>query len=505
MAQVNAGAGDTANRLFSGFDSIANGMLASSAVEGDTIEKGLPLSLTIQVCQSVSELANALEIDSSVSVSFLKAFNATAKMKFMSSLNVTENNLTIVVYARNGIGRFEVTEVALKPGIKPPADDAEAAKFVRAYGDSYVSAASQGGEYYAVYTFRTTTRTEQSSLTASLRARGISGGLTVDAEAQVKLTNFVKDTQVSWTLRQEMTGIKGISMPGPDEMIGFARNFSKLTMNSPVTTDFAVKHYENVPNFGDAFRKVTANRRHFLGERGILASLARLRGLADQIRRLKDIYQVYGFKDPELDALSPKVETDLKTIEKQVHDWEDDPTGEFARPELPSLARGEPVLTFEVGQPASFGSETGPNFDFMRVGAALRDHVRIASIQLADGKWGRNDEYHVIRRLKVGYTSEKRQWEVTHGQGGEPRGTLFLEDGHFPSRLRIGHGGLVDSIEVQSGQETIKAGGPNGTIVDWKPEKGAVVLGFAGRAGGALDQIRIIHATLKPATYVQPH
>lgn len=499
---VDAGAGDTANRLFSGFDSIANGMLPSSAVEGETIKEGLPVNLTIEVCQSVSELAKALEIDSSVSISFLKAFNATAKMQFMNSLNVTENNLTIVAYVRNGTSLFEVKEVALKPGIEPPAGDEEAAEFFQTYGDSFISEASQGGEYYAVYTFRTTTRTEKSSLTASLKAGGISGGLKFDTETQVKLTNFMKDTQVNWTFRQEMTGIKGISLPSSEKMIDFALAFSSLEMNSPVTTGLKIRPYEMVPKFGRGFRKVTANRRHFLGARGVLASLTRLRGVDDQIGRLKDIYRVYGFEDPDLDAFRPKVDKDLETIETQVHAWEDDPTGAFVRPELPSLARGEPVLNFDEGQPASFGSDTGPNFDFMPVGNAFRDRVRITSIRLAPGKWM---NYDVIRRIEVGYASHNAKWKTIHGQEGSFGAILDLGDGQFPSRLIVGHGGLIDSIEIHSGSRHISAGGEGGTIVDWKPEPGAVVLGFAGRAGGALDQIRIVHATLKPARYVQPH
>lgn len=504
MTQVNAGAGDTPNRLFSGFDSVARGMLPTTVVAGEYEEDGTSTRLSIAVCRSVRELKRALAIDSKLSISFLKSFNATAKMNFMNSLNVTETNVAIVVYVVRGLGEFRVRRVALEPGFKPPTDEKGVADFVRVNGDSYVSKASRGGEYYGVYTFRTTSRTEQSSLTAELSAKGIKGGLTVEGGVQVKLTDFLEETEVSYTFDQEMTGVTGTALPNQDEMIDFALEFSEMDMDSPVTTDIAISPYEGVPGFGNVLRKVRANSRLFTDENGFLANLARVRSLRDQIDRLKAIYDVYGFRDDhDLDALRPKAETDRKTVERQIHDWEDDSTGDFAEPALPSLARGEPVLTFEAHQPAAFGSETGPNFEFKRVGAALRDHVRIESIQLADGKWGSRGQYHVIRRLIVGYASDKKDWVETHGQEGDPRGELQLEKGDFPLRFQIGHGGLVDSIEVESRTKTIKAGGPNGTISHWKPEKDAVVLGFAGRAGGAVDQIRIVHATLKPAKYVR--
>ncbi|HET9639452.1 MAG TPA: hypothetical protein VFP12_09625 [Allosphingosinicella sp.] len=507
VAQVSAAAGETPHELFRGFDSVSNGTLTSTAVEGEVFMVGLPVKLTIQLCQSVSELAKVLEIDSSVSVSFLKAFNATAKMKFMNSLNVTENNLTIVAYVRNGIGRFKVKEVALKPEIKPLANDEEVRKFVRARGDSFISEASQGGEYYAVYTFRTTSRTEQSSLIASLKAGGISGGLKFDAETQMKLKNFEKVTQVNWTFTQEMTGVKEIGLPKQDDMIDFARDFPKLPMNSPVTTDFVTTHYEDVPNFGDGFDKVIANRRYFVEpERGLLANLAQLRGVQEQIKRLKAIYRVYRFSDPGLDAFSPKVDADVKTIEDQVHAWKVNPTGDFVRPDLPSLAVGMPELEFEEGQAASFGSGTGENFDFMPVANAFRDRVRIASIQLAPGIV--NKKYHVIRRLEVGYVSGNgdEKWTKVHGREGSAGELFTLKAGEFPLSLRIGHGGLIDSIEMHTDEDRqIKAGGPGGTIANWTREDDAVVLGFAGRSGGALDQLRIIHAKLRPATYVRPN
>jgi hypothetical protein len=498
MAQVNAGAGDTPAKLFRGYDSVGRGMLSSSAVTGQFEQTGGRSVVNIRVCESVSELAQALEIDGSLSVSYLKAVNVTAKMNFMKKLNVTARSVTIVVYASHETGTWAVKDIALKGGVTAPDSDAKAAAFVQSYGDSSIKEATQGGEYYAVYTFRTETRSEQTSLTSSLKAKGIYTGVTAKLDLQVKLSEFMSSTSVNWTFDQEITGIANPGFPTQDKLIEFALAFPSKPLDSPVTTGFAVEGYERVPGFGGNFKKVVANRRYFLGASGLLQKLARVQGLQHQIAWLRRIYARYNYQgDAELNAFKRVVEADLDQINEQIDAWDDDPTGKFDKLTLPSLDKGEPVLTFAAGQPASFGGEGGGPFDFMSVGDAFRNQVRIVSIRLADET--------VIRRMEVEYASERDRWKTVHGSGGNTHEIFYLEDGQFPTRLKIRSAANVDRIEVHlaDGRSTW-AGGNGGTANDWAPGEGAVVLGFAGRSGANLDQIKIIHGALKPARYVAP-
>lgn len=501
MVQVKAGAGDTPAKLFRGYDSVGRGMLSSSAVTGDLEQTGGRSVVNIRVCESESELARALEIDASVSVSYLKAANVTAKMNFLKKLNVTARSVTIVVYASHETGTWSIKNVAMKTGVVPPHDDAEAAAFVQSYGDSYIKEATQGGEYYAVYTFRTETQTEQSSLTSSLKAKGIYSGVTAKADLQAKLSEFVSSTSVNWTFDQEITGIANPKFPAQDKLVEFALAFPSLTLDSPVTTGFATEGYERVPQFGSGFKKVVANRRHFLGSAGVLSKLARLYALQHQVAWLRRIYTRYNFAgDAGLEPFRGKVEAEIAAVNEQVDAWDDDPTGTFRPLDFPSLREGEPVLGFAAGQPASFGSEGGGTFDFMSVGDAFRNQVRIAAVRLSDGEW---DRHHVVRRIEVEYASERGRWTATHGEGGSAREKFFLEDGQFPSQLSIRHGRLVDRIQIDldDGRST-SAGGDGGTLTEWKPGTDAVVLGFSGRAGAAIDQIKIIHGALKKARFV---
>ncbi|HEV2818001.1 MAG TPA: hypothetical protein VGW40_12370 [Allosphingosinicella sp.] len=501
MAGTEAGGGDTPDKLFNGYDSIANGMLNASAVTGGSERSGGRSVVNIRVCESVSDLAKALEIDGSLSVSYLKAVNVTAKMKFMQKLNATARSVTIVVYASHETGTWTAKNVKLADGTKAPTNDDEAADFVAVYGDSYVSAATQGGEYYAVYTFRTETQTEQKELTASLKAKGVYSGVTAKLDVQTKLTDFLKQTSTNWTFDQEITGIANPSLPDQDKLIEYALAFPSKQLDSAVTTGFKVSGYEGVPGITRRkFGKIVENRDHFLGEDGVLASYARLTGIQNQIGWLKRIYARYNYAgDGALLTFEGDVKADLAKINKQIGTYKRDPAADFDKPSLPSLAKGEPVLDYAAGQPISFGGEGGGPFDFMSTGEALRNQVKITSIRFADGD-------DVIHKMEVGYASDRNDWKNAQGQNGVWREIFYLEDGQFPVRFKIRHDEkYIYRIEVFSsdGRETW-AGSNKGAEHDWTVPQGAVLLGFAGRSGTLLDQVKMMYATLRPARYVQP-
>jgi hypothetical protein len=505
MATIQAGAGDAPAKLFRGYDGIGRGMLNESAVTGGSDDHGGGRTLVnIQVCESVSKLARALEIDGSLSVSYLKALNVTAKMNFMKKLNATARSVSIVVYACHETGSSTALNVKLKDDIKAPANDDEAADFVALYGDSYVSEASQGSEYYAVYTFHTETEKQQQDLTAELSAKGVISSVDVKADAQTKLSDFLKTTSTNWTFDQELAGHRNPSLPTQDKLIQFAIEFSKTEPDAAVITGFKVSGYEGVPGVGRRkFAKIVENRDHFLGDEGVLQSFAHLTGIQNQITWLKRIYRRYNYTgDAALLSFETQVKSDLAAINKQVAAYKRDPAADFDKPPLPSLAKGEPVLSYSVGQTPSFGGEGAGPFDFMPVGEALRNQVKIASIRLWEGGGGVGG---LIHKMDVGYASDKSKWTTSHGANGTGRELLILEDGQFPVRFKINCGGYVDRVEIHlnDGRSTW-AGGNGGALVDWKVPDGSVVLGFAGRAGLLLDQLKIVHVALKPAEYRMP-
>ena len=491
-------------KLFRGYDSVARGMLSSSAVTGGHEKSDARSTVRVEVCESLSELAQALEIDASLSVSYLKAASVTAKMEFAKKLNVTARSVSIVVYAIHETGTWAAKDVKLQDGIAAPTDDDSAADFVQSYGDCFISSVTQGGEFFAVYIFNTETREEQQSLSASLKAEGIGGGVTAKADVQVKLSNFLKTTKTGWTLKQEITGIANPTFPEQDKLIEFALNFSKLTPDSPTTTNIKVQGHESVPKFGRKFAKVVRNRRYFLDpDDGLLRSLGQLTAVRNQVAWLKRIYDRYNYSgDSALLQFERDLLTDIKAINNQIADWEIDAAATFPALKLPTLAQGEPVLQFEEAEPKSWGKGSAGPWNVVPVGDSIRNRTRIRSIQIASGMF-ENKEF--LGRFAVEYTSDKHSWKETYG--GEPKDlqpTLYLEEGQFPVRFEVHYGSLVDRLKIHlSDNRTIEAGGPSGGLEDWTVPKDHFVVGFGGRSGAIIDQLQILHAKLLPAKMVK--
>ena len=356
----------------------------------------------------------------------------------------------------------------------------------------------------AVYTFHTETQTEQKELTASLKAKGVYSGVTAKLDVQTKLTDFLKETKTNWTFDQEITGLKNPSLPDQDKLIEYAIAFPSkpLDPESVVVTGFKVSGYEGVPGINRRkFAKIVENRDHFLGRNGVLQSYARLDGIQNQIGWLKRIYARYTYSgDGALLTFEKQVQDDLEAIDDQIRKYRRDPAAEFKKPPLPSLQKGEPVLDYAAGQPVSFGGEGGGPFDFMRPGEALRNRVKITSLRFADGD-------DVIHQMRIEYSSDRRDWPDTQGQNGNWREIFYLEDGQFP----IGFSFRCDEkyiygIEVRSsdGRSTSAGNRSKGSLNKWDVPAGAVLLGFAGRSGALVDQLKMMYATLKPARYVQP-
>jgi hypothetical protein len=491
--------------LFQGYDTVARGMRPASPIDGEWENTGEGSTLRVEVCESLSELAEALEIDASLSVSYLKAVNVTAKMEFAKKLNITARSVSIVVYASRRTGTWTAKTARLKQGIAAPTDSGSAADFAQSYGDSFISSVTLGSEYFAVYIFHTETREQQQDLATSLKGKGIAAGTTVKADAQVKLSNFLKDTKTSWTLRQEINGANA-AFPDEDGLIEFARNFSRLAPGAPVVTGIKVQGYENVESFGRKFAPVVRNRRYFLNkDDGLLGSLAQLTTVRNQVGWLRRIYDRYDYQgDAALLTFEEKLVADIKAINSQIEEWEDDAATKFDAPPLPSRKAGEPVLQFGQGSKSWGGTGPGP-WTVDSVGDMIRNRTRIQSIQIGSGRF---DDKDLLSRFDIEYASDKGNWTEKHGNEhpafwGQK---LTLEEGQSVVRLEVRSGKYVDWARVHlSDGRTTEAGGGGGVADDWKVPDGWFVVGFKGRSGLVIDQLEVLYAQLKPAKMVKPN
>jgi hypothetical protein len=485
-------------KIFQGYDSVVGAGLGT-AIQGTAESVGARSDVTYTGCESIETLSRALQIDQSLSIGFGPFGSVDQKMSFVYNLDVTTTSVSIVVYARHVTGKQALTDYELKPNIPPPVGDEALKKFFHGFGDSFLSSVTTGGEYYAVYTFYSQTKTEQASLVADLKASGIWSTTKVDASLQVKLDNFVSSTKTRIDFKQSVSGLLNPKLPTPDKIITYAIDFPSVPIDAPVIIGFETLGYERVPAI-ENFQPIVKNRTYFVGfgqDTGLTKDLVKLQQLLNQADWIKGIYEFYGgYTDEKLDRVSKLAAVDVKLIDDQIVAFEDDPTQTFTRPKLQALEFGTPALEYSVGKSPSWGRDGGDPFDDVDIRTALQEKTWLSALQLRTGA--------VVDRLMSTYESaDKPPRQTSHGGGGGNLGSeLKLLPGQFVVKVSGRAGKLVDRLDVEiSDGRHCTGGGPGGDPFDWSVPAGSFVLGFAGRSGTKLDQIAVVYSGFKPAKW----
>ncbi|MBY0431782.1 MAG: hypothetical protein K2Q10_11330, partial [Rhodospirillales bacterium] len=408
--------------LFQGYNSVM-GYGLSMAVEGTSVTGGGSSSVSCSVCLSASELSESLEVDQSLSLGVAGLGSASEKSKFVETLDVTTYSVSIVVYAKHCTGTESATDFKLKSGIPVPSSNEELNGFVRGYGDSFVSALTRGGEYYAVYTFYSQTVEEQTSLTTQLKATGIYDGVSVNAELQTKFTSFLKTTTVRYSFKQNISGLANPSYPDPTAIISFALAFPSKTVNSPAIIAMETTGYENVYAIGNKFKPVTKNRDYFVGDGTVSGRIDDLLTLTQQLNQMQWIASVYsyygGFTDQVLIDRTKQTTADINAIKAQMEAYEDDATQTFATLSLPSLGYGTPVLTYTTNTNTAQGGNGGSSFDDVTNPATyVQRKTRISALQLRSGS--RVDHLYATYEYLDGSDGVVSSQTSHGGNGGSP-------------------------------------------------------------------------------------
>ena len=489
--------------LLQGYDSVS-GLGLSTALTGKAKNDRASSDLRYRVCQDLSSLATALDLNQSLSIGFGPVGSVDEKMNFVSNLNVTTHSISIVVYARHGIGTETATDVSLdRTKVEKPVGNAALLEFFLGYGDSYVASCTKGGEYFAVYTFYSQTREEKSQLELDMKAQGIFEVAKVDATLQLKLNSFTSSTKTRLSVTQKIIGIRDPKLPPADKIIEFAEGFSSLPLDAPSVIHFETHGYERVPGFG-SFQPIVKNRRFFVGSGvldGLAASLVRVKQLQNQIRWLQDIHAFYGYDDPRLAQVAAQAKTDLETLDGLINDFEDDPTRSFQAPKLASLDAGTPSLSYATAESPQYGRREGTTFIDVDVVTDLARKTRVASLRIASGT--RIDNLRVVYENATG-----KPQQIDHGgSGGGWSNPLPLRPGQFVTRISGGSGstGMLLQIDITGGASLRggQEGGDRGSF-DWTVDKGCFVLGFAGRASkDFLEQIACVYCKLEPAKWTK--
>ncbi|MEO1044246.1 MAG: jacalin-like lectin [Pseudomonadota bacterium] len=456
--------------------------------------------MNVSVTEGVVELSQALQIDQSLSVDYAGIAKVDQKMQFVRKQKATSTSINIVVYARHE----NASRSARNPKMTVDTQDMKVADFVDAYGDSYIESVDEGGEYYAVYTFFTETKSEQTALKASLKASGIYSGVSASGSLEIAIDNFVKTTNTAWTFDQEISGIQNPVLPTRDTMVDFAIKFPSIPLDAPVVIGMTTTGYEHVPDldpeFKEKFAIIIKNRRYFVGSRidgGLTEPLVKIASLQNSVAVLEEIYGTYGYDgDTGLREFRDLLEENRKAISAQFVAYEDDPVQDFTPPDLPSLDKGTPVLTFDKGTSALWGGGGGGPFDFPPIQESLRNRQTLRVIRLRSGS--------EIDAITLGYRDMHGDLAAQKhgGGGGSDQNALSFDPGEFVTQVDVRSGRRIDNLKITTNRgASTQGGGGGGGPHTWSVPDGAVVLGFQGRSGARLDAIQVVYAALKPAEF----
>lgn len=485
--------------LHQGYDSVT-GAGRSTSIIGESVENGAATTLKCTVCTSIQDLAQALEINESLSAAYGPLGSADQKLDFVRNLDVTTSSISVVVYCRH-VARIQTLQnQQLDPSVPAPTDAKSIAAFFNAYGDSFLSSVTYGGEYYAVYTFYANDSQQQSSIKANLQASGIFSGVSVDSRFQAQFDQVIISATTRTNFSQSVSGIQNPLLPQIENIVDYAIKFPSIPLDMQAVIEFGIMGYENVIGL-NIMKVLVTNRKYFNGsttQPGLAAKLGSLVALRNKIEDLAGTYATYGATlDPKLTLVRSEVNDDIDAICNQIEGWEDDPTQVFPAISLDSLKQGTPILSISVNAFGPFGGSGGGLFDDINPSPLefICSRTQLVSISLYGGKY--------VDRLTADYMCEGKTSTFNHGgEGGGYAGTLSISVSNPITGVSGDSGNVVDKLTI-SGSTVLSVGGSGGGSFQSNIPANNFLLGFRGRSGKYLDQIIIIYAGFNPVIWQQ--
>jgi len=502
--------------LFMGYDSVSGATRAAVAVESEIkTEQYHECPFEFKVSLSLEELATSVYYSQSVSASYMGG-NASAKVKYMNTVQQTAFAVTMSVYTSKTSVIESARDLYFRSSTALPQSDQEANEFFAVFGDACISSYSKGGEYMALYTFFCSDRTEQTTLAAEISGsigRGFASG---SAEAQLELNAFLRQVNVTYELKQYMSGQTGLTFPPGSGIFEFAQNYSKHPMDAPAIIAFGTTGYEEIRDNRNAFAKIAANRKYFIGNQnvdGLVKDLVSIDESLKQMDQIYDIYKFYGFEleDYTLTENRQQAKQDIDTIKKQMDDFSTNPTAVFVKPELPARHVGAPILKSRglLYSDPKWGGNGGSPFNDVNLETYFKLKTCMKSIGLRAGKR--------VDQLRTEYRQTNPDLSISGpqsfickrgGGGGGDTGTYQLNNfsSYEESVVKISGrcGAKLDQVVIEFGVEgnKISGGGSGGSSFGpWQPPTGSIVLGFYGRCGEEIDQLGVVYSYLLPAEW----
>lgn len=406
-----------------GYDSVQGKVLPATCVTGSVSSTGGTSTFQCVICYGSQEVADTLDVKSSLSVSYgLNSLDV--KVDYFHSLNLTDTCLSIVVYAKK-TDTYSLTNAKLiDPAVPARASDEDLTHLVTTYGDSFVSSYNIGGEYYAVYTCFTSSREEFNSLEVAITAKGGMGALSGSTSNTTTVTNLTSSFTKKTSFNQKMFGLTSHPLPDEDGIVSFAAGLNALDICSPVITSISTTGLEGAAGFTTGlspnFDRVRRNRDYFNEQ--VMPFNVPLQALSNQIDTVLAFYNLRGHdtktNDPRILDVQKEVQEEIAAVRDVLRHYKYQPLVDYSgkRLNFNSLKNGSPSINLSLNQ-AKFGNGTGNPQDVTYFSDNLigvdPGSVDITYVKFTAGSWTRKPEDPAMTfQIDVDYDGK----QVVHGR-----------------------------------------------------------------------------------------
>jgi hypothetical protein len=177
-------------------------------------------------------------------------FSASAKFNFAQSSNFNSYSVFYLLSVKVENAVKHIKKYELNPTVAQWLTDGKTEKFLRGFGDSYISGMITGGEFFAVYEFVCTDESSKTQIGAQLEAEYGSAmftGVEVSAKFNSTVSSASKKSQLKLTTYQS-GGVGQRVVTNPEEMIARAKEFPNIVKGDQGVAYAAIlQSYETLP------------------------------------------------------------------------------------------------------------------------------------------------------------------------------------------------------------------------------------------------------------------
>lgn len=562
------------NGIGAGFNTFTSEATTSAiSPSSPTVSQGLSSKFYVKVCASVDSFnqatSHALGVSAQINSSSDSGSNGPtvgASTSLSNALSLSDTSISVIVYSSLVTSSLVYDGCSLAQGIAEPTTLAESLSFYQQYGDSFVSAVTEGGEYMGIFVFYSQTDQDQKAVKASLSANGVVNvdGSSANLGATVGggISTTINNTNVRCSIYQSLLGstaaVPADSNTTPEAfaeaIVAFAQDFNASQVNQPVVFDYATQGYETLFSSVDSgFQAIALNRAIYTDSVG--PNLACLESLNTQYAWISNAYSTYGYSgDNTFNANQSQLSSDVNGLNQWLSPVTANPTVFAPLPSSlnppQSLLNGVPVFTYKTQtQPTYGGGEGGgsPLQDINFGSASNATTSTTSSSTTASGSasasvqskssptisgsstvassvntsglalplsnlplitsitlWGGD----WMNQIQINYSSLAGAAQFTHGEvGGGESSPLTLDAGQFINSITGIAGEYINQLNLETTASTSlkwPTNPENSGSFSWPLPEDCVLVGFQGRCGAYLNALEPIVINIQPAKWIAP-